>query len=132
MKRVDSADFARIQQAFEAADVAQDVAPLEAVLDPQVAWAAKTAGPGNCHSREEVLGIWRAGIAQGIVGHIAEFKEVRGRILFVLRRENLPPGQPVLGTHILSVHHGLVIQIQDYETPDEALQALEPNQLSDS
>jgi len=130
VKRVDSADFVRIQQAFQAAADAQDVAPLEAVLDPEVAWAAMTAGPGDCHSREEVLEVWRAGIAQGMVGHIAEFREVRGRILFVLRRENLPPGRPVLGTHILSVHNGLVTQIQDYPTPDEALQALEPNQLS--
>ncbi|MGC2190835.1 MAG: hypothetical protein WA751_00680 [Candidatus Dormiibacterota bacterium] len=126
MKRMDAADFVRIRKAFQAADHAQDVSPLSAVLDPEVAWAAKTAGPGNCHSRAEVLGIWRAGIAQGIVGHIEEFREVRGRILFVLRRDHLPPDQPVLGTHVLSVHHGLVTQIQDYPTPEEALEALEP------
>ena len=125
-------EFKRIEAAFRAADQAQDVTPLTPVLDPDVGLAATRSGPGNCHSREEVLGVWQAGIAQGIVGHIEEFREVRGRVLFVLRRDNPGRGRRRLGTHVLSVHQGMVTHIQDYLNPKEALEALEPRQAAAS
>jgi len=124
------AEFERIEAAFRAADQAQDVTPLATVLDPEVGWVAKRSGPGNCHSREEVLGVWRTGLAQGIVSHIDEYREVRGRILFVLHRDNPGRGRRRLGAHVLSVHHGRVTQIQDYLNRQEALAALQPSRPS--
>lgn len=110
---MESREFERIRDAFQAADRAQDPSVLTPVLDPDVGWAAKHAGPGNCHSPQEVIGIWRTALRQGMAGHIEEFREVRGRILFVLRRDSPGRGRRRLGAHILTVHHGQVTQIQD-------------------
>jgi hypothetical protein len=125
-------EFERIRRAFYEADRLQDVGPLADVLDPQAAWAANSSGPWNCHSRDEVLQVWRTGLAQGMVGHIQELEEVRGRILLILRRQHPGRRGRRLGTHILSVHNGLVTQIQDYRNRKEALLALEPRPADDS
>jgi len=126
---MNAVEFERICDAFREADRAQDVAPLAAVLDPEVGWASTRSGPGNCHSRDEVLNVWRSGLARGMVGHVEEMVEVRGRILLILRRHHPGRGRRRLGTQVLSVHQGQVTQIQDYYSRKEALQALEPHRM---
>ncbi|MGH7608569.1 MAG: hypothetical protein ACREOD_01300 [Candidatus Dormibacteria bacterium] len=123
---MNGATVERIRGAFAAAAATHDLGPLRRVMSPGMGWAAVVAGPGNCHSREEVLGIWAAHLADRGGGEVLELTPVGGRLLLVLRADHPHQrrGRPL--AHVLSVHGGRITQIQDYPDRAQALAAQSP------
>ncbi len=117
---VPSATVERIRSAFASAQASGDLTPLRSVMSPRLGWAAVKAGAGNCHSREQVLGVWAQHLAEHGLGRVEEIAVVGDRLLVVLRAKGAR--RPL--AHVFSLWGGRITQIQDYPDREQALAAL--------
>jgi RimJ/RimL family protein N-acetyltransferase len=112
---VDEALLARIQRAYEAADL--DV--IGALLDPNVRWGAPGDPIPTCRSRSDVLAWYGRARAAGVRARVTEVSPFGDRVLLGLAVASGGGSQE--RWQVLTTNGGLVTEIVGFDTKEEAV-----------
>ncbi len=100
-----------------------DFDTIEAMLDPAVQWRWFEPGDWDCRSREDVMRTLRERYAQGFGRSELEFVEAGEDAVIVVAHPRAVAGGdwPEEAATIITFRDGKVVDMQDYQTRDEAL-----------
>lgn len=96
-----------------------DLAPIEALLDPDVKWHGGDPGSG-CQNKEEVLNFSQQALGNGIRAELVDVIDEGDQVIVVLK----PSGAPEPRTNLTTFKNGKVIEMVAFERPDDARAAV--------
>jgi Putative lumazine-binding len=99
-----------------------DVAPLEALLHPDVELLWWKTGEWDIRGKDEVLGLIKQRAAQRPSGITIDVAEAGEGALLVTRLA--PPSEGQLPATLIMFENGLIVKIQQFRSADEAFKAV--------
>jgi DNA-binding transcriptional MerR regulator len=110
----------RLRAAVEAADLTE----FADLLDPRVRWGGEQDTPQTCHSRDEVLRVYRDGRAAGARARVTEVATHGNRILVGLRVQwaasSSTADQEEDRYQVLKLARGRIVDIRGFAERDQA------------
>ncbi len=102
-----------------------DLDGLESMLDPAVQWGSFEPGEWDCHDRHDVMRTLRDRLEQGFNRGALEFVEAgEDRVVVVAHPSEVGgPEWPDETATMITFRDGKVVEMQDYPTRSEALEA---------
>jgi SnoaL-like domain len=118
----DPATITALAERVRAALASGDLDAFAGLLDPQVRWGPPDDTTWGCHSRREVLAWYRRGHARGVRADVTEVQTTGDRIMIAMnvRTPGSVPEGGVARYQVLTVSHGLVVDIRGFESRDAA------------
>jgi ketosteroid isomerase-like protein len=103
-----------------------DFATIEALLDPAVQWRWFEPGEWDCHGRQDVMDVIRERYEQGFARGELEFVDGGQDSVIVVAHPAAVGGEewPAETATIITFRESKVVDMQDYQTKDEALTAI--------
>lgn len=106
----------RVRRGFEAFERG-DLDPIERMIDPDVEWIAHEPGPWDCHGRDQVMGVIRDRLREGVTGSLDEVIGADDRVMICLRDPRIAEFLGV-GTdriyNVFTFRDGRVVRMRDH------------------
>lgn len=102
-----------------------DFSTMESILDPNVGWRSFEPGAWDCENRGDVMGVLRGRYEQGFSRAELEFLSLGEEAVIVVAHPSQIGGEgwPDEAATILRFAEGRVVDMQDYPTRQDALEA---------
>jgi ketosteroid isomerase-like protein len=118
-----SSNIALFQEAYEAFTERGDLSTFYELLAPDVEWRSWN-DEGNCHDRDEVIGVVRAALDQGVAVEMPEFVDAGDKL--VLIPHDVPSFFPAEAEglfQVVEIRDGKIVAIRDFIRRADALAA---------